>query len=264
MRRVCRSAICGLAMLLTPHAAYAGAWTQEAHHRLIISSSDYSEALDGYDGKAKADAPIRFTKVSARDLIEYGWSDRLTLFLNPEYIVARSQWDLKAPIMARALSVEDGARYRILDNIGVLSVQSSYRSSGAFDLPNSRGFDAASIVEGRVLYGTNFSLFGFDAFGDVEMAERYVSHPRPDETVLDLTSGIKFGSTTQVMLQSFNVISGGDWDPPDTYFRTHKIELSVVQRLTPKWSFQVGAYVSPAGQNSLVEQGLTAGVWTRF
>jgi hypothetical protein len=252
------------ALLLFPRAACAGAWTQEAHHWLVISSSDFAQALDGYDGKASADAPIRFAKVSARDLVEYGWNDRLTLFLNAEYIVAQSRWDQKPPVTGRAMSIEAGARYRILDNIGVLSVQSSFRSSGAFDLSNSRDFDAANIAELRVLYGTNFKLFGFDAFGDVEMAERYVTHPRPNETVLDLASGVRLGRTTQVMLQSFNIVSGGDWNPPDSYFRTHKIELSVVQRLTQKWSVQAGAFVSPAGQNSLVEQGFTLAVWTRF
>ena len=113
----------------------------------------------------------------------------------------------------------------------------------------------------RLLYGTNFKLFGRDGFGDVEVAERVITHPRPDETVLDLTGGIWFGTKTMVMLQSFNVVSGGDADSPDTYFRTHKIEMSVVRRLSPRWSVQLGAFLSPAGQNSLVEQGITIALW---
>jgi protein XagA len=235
-----------LMFVIAPGIARAGAWTQDTGHWLSISSSDYAQALDGYDGKGCAIAPIRFTKVSARDLIEYGWNDKLTLFIDPEYITAQS-----------------GARYRIFDKIGVLSVQSSYRSSGAFDLSNSRDLGSASIVELRVLYGTNFTLLGLNAFGDVELGERYVTHPRPNETVLDLTAGVWLGDSTMAMLQSFNVVSGGDWEPPDTYFRSHKIELSLVQQISEKWSLQVGAYVSPAGQNALVEQGVSMSIWMR-
>lgn len=258
------AAICGLLASLLPYAAQAGAWTQEKHHWLIISSLDFARALDGYDGKGTAKAPIRFVKFNSRDLVEYGWSDKLTLFAAPEYVIAQSQWAGEAPVVARALSIEAGARYRLLDDFGVLSVQASYRTSGAFDLSNSRSIDTASIGEFRVLYGTNFPLFGHDAFGDAELAQRFVTHPRPNETLLDLTAGVWLGHTTQVMFQSFNVVSGGDWQPPDTYFRTHKIELSVVQRLNKKWSIQAGAFIAPAGQNSLVEQGFTVAAWTRF
>ena len=253
------------ALVVAPNAVRAGAWTQDANHWLSISSSDYSQALDGYDGKGRAIAPVRFVKISARDLIEYGWNNKLTLFIDPEYITAQSVWDRKIAISDKAMSIEAGARYRILDNIGVLSVQSSYRSSGAgaFDLSNSRDLGAASIVELRVLYGTNFTLLGLNAFGDAEIAERYVTHPRPNETALDLTAGVWLGDSTFAMLQSFNVVSGGDWEPPDTYFRSHKIELSLVQQLSDKWSVQVGAYVSPAGQNALVEQGVSVSIWMR-
>jgi protein XagA len=251
------------ALIVAPSVVRAGAWTQDTGHWLSISSSDYSQALDGYDGKGRAIAPIRFTKVSARDLIEYGWNDKLTLFIDPEYITAQSVWDRKIAVTAKALSIEAGARYRVFDKIGVLSVQSSYRSSGAFDLSNSRDLGSASIVELRVLYGTNFTLLGLNAFGDAELGERYVTHPRPNETVLDLTAGVWLGDSTMAMLQSFNVVSGGDWEPPDTYFRSHKIELSLVQQISEKWSLQVGAYVSPAGQNALVEQGVSMSIWMR-
>jgi hypothetical protein len=255
---------CAILFLFVPEAAIAGAWTQQAHHWQIITSFDFAHALDGYDGKGAAKAPIRFVKLNTRDLVEYGWSDKLTLFAAPEYVVAESIWADKAPIVARALSIEAGARYRVLNSFGVLSVQASYRSSGAFDLSNSRSIDTASIAELRVLYGTNFTLLGRNGFGDVELAERDITHPRPNETLLDLTGGLWFGEKTMVMLQSFNVISGGDADPPDTYFRTHKIELSVVRKISATWSVQLGAFVAPAGQNSLVEQGFTLGLWKQI
>jgi len=251
----------GTLLLFLPGAASAGAWTLQAHHWQIISSMNYARALDGYDGAGSAKAPIRFVKLNSRDLVEYGWNDKLTLFTAVEYARAESIWADEQPLFAHALSVEAGARYRVWDRFGVFSVQASYRNSAAFDLPNSRSLDTASIAELRLLYGTNFTLLGRNGFADVELAERYVTHPRPNETLLDLTGGIRFGDRTMLMLQSFNVVSGGDADPPDTYFRTHKIELSVVEKLWGRYSAQVGVFIAPAGQNSLVEQGITLGMW---
>jgi hypothetical protein len=260
MRKHCLRVAFAIFAFFLPEAAMAGAWTQQAHHWQIITSFDFARALDGFDGKGAAKAPIRFVKLNTRDLFEYGWTDKLTLFAAPEYVVAESTWADETPVIARALSIEAGARYRVLDSFGVLSLQASYRTSGAFDLSNSRSIDTASIVELRVLYGTNFTLLGRDGFGDIELAERDITHPRPNETLLDLTGGLWFGKT-MVMLQSFNVVAGGDADPPDTYFRTHKFELSVVRKLSTRWSVQLGAFIAPAGQNSLVEQGFTIGIW---
>jgi hypothetical protein len=67
-----------------------------------------------------------------------------------------------------------------------------------------------------------------------------------------------------VMLQNFNVVSGGDAVPPYTYFRTHKIELSLVRSVSARWSVQLGGFLSPAGQNSLVEQGVSLALWRHF
>ncbi|MEI9931384.1 MAG: hypothetical protein WDM89_12785 [Rhizomicrobium sp.] len=220
-----------------------------------------SRALDGFDGKGNERAPIRFFKTSSTDLIEYGWSNRLTLYADPEYVVASAQWAGEEPVRAHTFSMEAGARYRILDSFGILSVQASYRNSGAFDLSNSRNLDTASIGELRILYGTNFTLWDRNGFADVEIAERDITHPRPNESVLDVTMGLRFGTKTMLMLQSFNVISGGDADLPDTYYRTHKIELSAVRAVSDRWRVQLGVFVSPAGQNSLVEDGVSVAFW---
>jgi hypothetical protein len=66
------------------------------------------------------------------------------------------------------------------------------------------------------------------------------------------------------MLQNFNIISGGDARPPYGYFRTHKLELSLVRRPSERWALQLGGFISPAGQNSLVEQGVSLSLWTQF
>ncbi len=69
---------------------------------------------------------------------------------------------------------------------------------------------------------------------------------------------------TLVMVQSFNIVSGGDAIAPYTYYRTHKFELSVVEKLTDVWSLQSGAFISPGGQNALDERGFSFALWAKI
>lgn len=251
-------------MPFAPCSATAGAWTQDRHKWFSIMSFDTASAGKGYGATSRANAPVKFDKFYMKNLVEFGLTSRITLFAVSDYVVANATWADEAPVRARDASFEGGARFRITDSIGVLSVQSSYKQAGPFDLSNSVGLDPARIVEARLLYGTSFKLFHLDGFADIEAAQRWVTHPRPDETALDLTAGLWLGTKTMVMLQNFNVISGGDAGPPYTYFRTHKIEVSVVRHLWRSWSVQLGGFISPAGQNSLVEQGASLALWRRF
>jgi len=40
--------------------------------------------------------------------------------------------------------------------------------------------------------------------------------------------------------------------------------VSVVQRITKRWSLQIGGFASPVGQNVVAEQGIVVSVWDRF
>ncbi|HVV63998.1 MAG TPA: hypothetical protein VHC42_00895 [Rhizomicrobium sp.] len=253
-----------ISLLAAPVPARAGAWTQNKGDWFVISSFDLTRAGKGFDDSGDADAPVKFNKSYMKNLIEYGWSDRLTLFAVTDYVVADARWAQETPIHARDASAEAGLRYRVTDRFGVWSVQASYKAAGPFDLSNSIEPDPARIEEVRLLYGAGFKLFGLDGFGDIEAAQRWITHPRPDETAIDLTAGLWLGPKTMVMLQNFNIVSAGDARPPYGYFRTHKLELSLVRRLTERWAVQLGGFISPAGQNSLVEQGVSISLWTRF
>jgi len=148
------------------------------------------------------------------------------------------------------------------------SLQATLKYAGPFDLSHgpiqkydSIGRGATRTEEVRLLYGTGFKLFGRDGFADAEAAERFITVPRPNETDIDLTAGLWLGTRTMVMAQSFNVISGGGAQAPYTYFREHKIELSVVRCISARWSVQLGAFTAPMGQNTVVEQGFMLSLW---
>jgi hypothetical protein len=259
-----------LLLVASASGAHAGAWTMKKHHWQIISDFEIANAGYGFDGHGRGDAPIKFKKVYSKTFAEWGWDDRLTLVIAPEYSTAVTSWNGGAPVEATDMGLEGGARYLLSDAFGVLSAQATLKYDGPYDLShgpiqktNSTGRGAARTEEARLLYGTNFKLLGRDGFADVEAAERFITAPRPNETALDLTAGLWFGTKTMVMAQSFNTISGGDAQPPYTYFREHKFELSVVRTLTDRWSVQLGAYVAPAGQNTVAEQGVSFSVWQR-
>ncbi len=262
--RIGRALFATLLILAPLHGARAGAWTQANDRWQIISSIGVSRATKGFDDMSRATQPLKFDKIYVKSLIEYGWSDALTLFLAPEYVVADSTWANDPPVHAHDFAGEGGARVRLSDAFGIVSLQASYKFAGRFDLSDSIGHSSARVTELRLLDGFAFKLIGDDGFADLEIAQRWITHPRPSETAIDATAGLWLDADTMVLLQSFNIVSGADAGPPYTYFRAHKVELSLVETLSDRWSVQFGGFLSPAGQNSIVEQGLTAALWTRF
>jgi len=259
------------ALLILPAVtaqAGAAAWTEKRHHWQVFSSFEYGRADKGFDAHGAADAPIKFDKAYTESWAEWGWNDRVTLIVAPEYSIATSSWNGGAPVLATDMGAEAGARWRITDAFGVLSLQSTLKYAGPYDLSHgpiqkfgSTGRGASRSIETRLLYGTSFEFWGRGGFADIEGAERFISAPRPNETDIDLTAGLWFGKRFLAMAQSFNVISGGEGEAPYTYFRAHKLEISLVACLNARWSVQLGAFAAAAGQNSVTEQGLSLSLW---
>jgi hypothetical protein len=123
---------------------------------------------------------------------------------------------------------------------------------------------SGSQAELRLLYGTNYKLFGLDGFGDLQAAERWIKRPRPNEVAIDATIGLWLTPETLAMFKSYNVVSGGGGEAPYTFYRMHKLELSIVRRIAGHWSLQIGAFASPFGQNIVAEQGVVSALWYQF
>jgi len=246
-------------------SAHAGAWLQDKGHWQIITSFEASRANAGFDQEGHIDPSVKFNKLYLKSLVEYGWSDRITVFVAPQYVIATSRPGPGAPVTSlRDSAIQLGTRVRLFHTFGVASFESSYTSAGPSDLSNSRHLDSAQVSELRLLYGTNVRLMGRDGFLDLEAVERFISRPRPDETVFDATAGIWLNPKTLLMIQSFNTISGANAMPPDTAFASTKLEVSMVRRLSERWSLQLGSFQVPAGRNSLMEQGVAVAFWARF
>lgn len=255
-------AVAALGFLASP--AFAGAWTQPEGGTELIAGITYSRATFGFDHAGRGGAPLRYEKVLAQLHGEYGWNDWLTLILAPEYAHARLLAPPRAPEIADDAAIEGGLRVRLLKDVGVFSAQLTAKTAGAFDMTVSADGAPGRQLELRLLYGTNFTLFGQPGFLDAEVAQRWIAGARADETPFDLTVGLRLTERTRVLLQSFNVIAQGNASPPYSYYRSHKLALSVVTDIRPGVCIQSGGYFSPAGQNALAEQGISVNLWVHF
>ncbi len=263
-----RCAIAALACALSLSGAQAGAWTLHRGHWQVFTTMTQSQASASFDPKGRAAVPTKFDKLLLQNTFEYGLTGAITLFATAAYTTGRIQISIAPAIKASDSSLEAGARVSLFARHGRFSLQTSYKAAGAFDfttstMPQTAQGPRGRQIELRLLYGTSFKLLGRDGFADFQVAQRWIAAPRPDETVADLTVGLWLNEKIMAMGQSFNTISAGDAAAPYTYHRSHKIELSVVQKLSRHWSLQTGVYYSPAGQNALAEKGIVVSLWTQ-
>jgi hypothetical protein len=241
--------------------AHAGAWTVEEGAVQTITTTTISNASKAYDASGKATEPVRYNKVLTQAYIEYGLRNYVTVFAAPEYARARSGAPGGPVKGASAAAIATGARVRLMKDHGVLSLEGSYKTAGAFDTSVSVNQESGRQFELRLLYGTNFSLFGHEGFADFEIGQRWIAGARPDETPLDVTLGYRPWRGGTILLQSFNIVAAGNGRPPYRYYRSHKLSASLVQRIYRSTSVQIGGFFSPAGQGALDEAGFSFAVW---
>ena len=250
--------------LLSPRPAQAGAWTLEEGHSEILFGATYSRAVAGFDRHGGAHLPIRYEKTLVQLHGEYGWNDWLTVILAPEYAHARLRAPRRKPERADDAAVEGGVRVRLFKQIGILSAQLTAKTAGAFDMSVSVDGAPGRQLELRMLYGTGFSLFGRPGFFDVEIGQRWIAGARADEVPVDMTVGLRVSKGTQVLAQSFNIVTQGNARYPYSDHRVHKLSLSIVTDIRPGLSLESGGYLTVAGQNALVEQGVMLRLWARW
>jgi hypothetical protein len=251
-------------LLATTHAS-ACAWTMAGGETQIISNVTASHALWSYADSGSPMIPLTYAKLWTSTTAEYGLTDDITLNIEGEYARAETGTGTSPLQQASDFAYGGGLRYRLMSNdLGVLSAQATYMSAGAFDLSVSANDVGGQQADFRLLYGTNFKLLGHDGFVDIEAGERWLSGPRPNETPINLTAGLHISEHNMVLVQNFNIIAGDDARPPFGYYRIHKLALSWVTGPWHDLSFQSGGFISPAGQNSLVETGVFAAIWAEF
>ncbi len=258
------------AILFLPGAAHAAAWTQPRGTWQTISGVILSDADRSFDAGGRAVTPTLFERILATTDTEYGLTNRLTLLVRTETAYVHTRNGTSPAFTVTDNAFEGGARFRILRGLGllarddVLSVEVTARKAGAFNFAYSSNATAGGEDAGvRLLYGSGFRLAGHNGFVNLEAGERWLSWPRPSQSVVDLTAGLWLNRRWMVMAQSFNLVSGPA-TAPYVPFRTHKLEVSAAWRMSRRFTLQAGAFFSPAGRNALDERGLCLSLWTDF
>lgn len=252
------------AVVLSAGIAHAGAWTEPAGRGQAIFSIATMEGADGFaaDGGAVGLPPYR--KLDATTLIEYGWTDWLTLIADPELLSVTTA--MPHAVYDGFGQSAAGARLRLWHNAdAVLSLQGTVALPGTSRLANPAQLGAADVqTDWRVLYGKSFSLGRWTGFTDMEFGYRTRAGAPADEVHLDVTLGVRPMPRLTLMLQSFTTATVGPARAPFLPGRWTKLEASVVYDITRHWSVQAGALTTVLGVNALRERGFVAAIWRRF
>ena len=197
--------------------------------------------------------------------MEYGVTDWLTVMAIP----GLQRIDIAAPVGAHRSGVgytEFGARTRLWQGSNwVVSGQGTFRVPGTYDAANPAaiGYTGAEI-DIRGLFGASFEIGGWPAFVDAQLAQRFRAGGPPNETRVDLTLGLRTARQWLLLAQSFSVISQGSGSALFPSYDYHKLQLSVIYDITPRWALQGGAFSTVSGRNALQENGVVLGAWYRF
>jgi hypothetical protein len=256
----------GIAISLFPAAAQPAAWTLSEGTGQAIMTTTTTSAERSFDGSFGATtATPRYNKFEFDALMEYGWTDNLTLIATPSL----QHIDVAAPFNGQRTGLGDfefGARYRLMQgNAWVFSAQTTVLAPGTGDVANPAAIGYTDVeTDVRGLFGYSFSIFDRPAFANLEFAERFRFGDLPDEFHSDLTFGLEASKKWLLLAQSFNVMSEGAGSAPFASYEYYKLQLSAVYRFTPWLALQVGGITTYAGRNALQENGVVVGLWYRF
>jgi protein XagA len=257
--------VLAVGLIVSPTAAFAGAWTLDAGQGIAIVSGTVSQSDKAFDGNGKLQSIPRYSKDELQALIEYGATDWFTVMLAPSL----QHVAIGGPFNAQrtGLGYTDlGARVRVWKNDSwVLSAQTTLRVPGTFDKSNVAAIGyTGTEIDVRGLLGYSFAVGAWPAFVDIQVAQRLRFGGPPDEFRTDVTLGLRPHDRWLFLVQSFNVISegAGSWGYPS--YAYSKLQLSAVHALTPALSLQLGGYTTYWGRNALQENGMVLSAWYKF
>jgi hypothetical protein len=253
-----------LATIAPPGRARAGAWLLPEGSGQIIAGPIYSETTRYFDARGQLVPVPYYKKFELGTYIEYGLTNRATLYASPGYDKVRTPEPSQnyKGLGESAGGVRLGV-YR--DDWTVVSVQGGVLTPGP-SVVNSTGPSnprRAFGFEMRGLVGKSFEVATLPAFVDVQGGYRYYLQNQPGEWRLDLTFGVRPDPRLLWLVQAFNVFStagGGGF----VRYSWHKVATSIVVELQSHWAVQLGGFMTVAGISAGREKGPFAAVWYRF
>ncbi len=219
----------------------------------FIAGVGYVEATRRFDGAGDIGVTPAFRKAYASGYLEYGLTSTTTLVLAPS-----AERERDSPVSNSAMGTDGsavGLRQQIYGAPGeVVALQALFQPP----IGGTRNLGA----DVRLLYGRALSLFGWNAFVDLEPGVRIRADPFPSEARLDVTIGIRPISRILMMIQFFASSAPPTHALPSLAYG--KLQGSIVYDLAPAWSIQLGAVRTIVGRNIVRETGPMGAIWYRF
>jgi protein XagA len=244
-------------------SAWGGAWLLPPGEGQVIAAIFYSDSNHAFDAQGHLVPVPDYRKFELGTYIEYGLADGLTLVASPSYDrihnppPGQSYNGLGESEIAARVGL-----YRT--DTSVLSFQAGLRSPG-FSFADSLGpfqVRRAASLDVRGLAGRNVVVAGMEGFVAAEGAYRFYAAGQPGEWRIDLTMGLRPLPGLLMMLQSYTSIVNGSLRFGHVSWT--KLQPSLVYDIAPRWSVQIGGFITVAGINAGRELGPIVGIWYRF
>ena len=251
---------------MTPGAAYAAAWPLKKGASQMIVAITNSRA----DKEYKADGTIidvrNFGQTRIEAYYQYGYDTNTTLIADLVYAKESVEVAEFTFATSKFRTASIGARYYIGKwddsrySIELLTTLHMARE-GADPTPSNGGdvdFELALIT------GSNFEIWGGKGFVENRISGTYRPLNRPYEIGAESTIGFRPYTDGLVLIKSSNFIQMEYEMRTETYVTAYKANLSLVHRISPVLSIELGAGTTYAGNNISKDTNIKLGFWYDF
>ncbi len=266
--------------LSLPNPVCAAAWGQEKGKSQVISTLTYFSSDNYFDNRGIERSQPKFTKFSTDALYEYGFNADLTFGFQPRFDVASQKLTIAGEVKNSGVSsIDFFLRFQLMDESEkfldgdnwVISIQPKIVAPG-FDSKNNalpittEQWDA----ELRMLSGYSFRAFNNEYhYVNVEAGYRKRFERPSDEFFFDATLGFRYTEDWQLLGQVFytkslDVGKSGLSLVSNRDYSLTKAQVSVIKRLSDKYSVQVGAFSHLRGKNTGTGEGMLLSIWADF
>lgn len=247
-----------VAAALRPSLAQAGAFNRASGEGLAIYASGFSQFGHFVDGRGRERRQPQATKFESSVLVEYGLAEWLTALVKPGFVILRDSASFAPAISGGgALGLQVQAWKQ--DGIAVALQASARFARGDTGLAGT-GEERAGL-ELRALAGGNVAVGRARIYVEGQAAYR-VRRGEADEVLLDATLILPLSEKTDLLAQVFSRFRHAM--PQQPREAAHKAGLTLMRRLSDRWSLSAGLFTTLHVRNARREHGATLGLHRRF
>lgn len=242
------------------------AWVEPRGDLLSISALTAYQADSFFGPDGSAQKTERFEKFELSPYLAYGYSDKLTIGLQPTFVRVRTTSTRNSPSRTTLENIEFFGRREIRKGnswvvSGQLNAKFRSRHSTRIDRRERKEY---RDFEARLLSGNSGQWRRRDYFFSTEAGYRYRTGGAADQFRLDATAGFRPVRDWQFLLQSFNIYAATRSGDQGTNFNLNKIQFSILKDISSSSAVQLGGFTELAGRNTGAGKAVFGSFWRRF